>query len=59
MKNIKNKLAAYWVSSGIVKDKRIIEAFKSVPRELFVLKEYEEEAYGDFALPICAGQTIS
>lgn len=55
----KERLAKYWTESGIIRDKRIIEAFNSVPRERFVLKEYEAEAYADYALPIIEGQTIS
>lgn len=40
-------------------NKKIIGAFKTVPRENFVLKEYKTQAYEDIALPILAGQTIS
>jgi len=36
-----------------------VKALKKVPRHLFVPKEYENEAYGDFPLPIGYGQTIS
>jgi protein-L-isoaspartate(D-aspartate) O-methyltransferase len=32
---------------------------ESVPREVFVLPEYRALAYGDHALPIACGQTIS
>jgi protein-L-isoaspartate(D-aspartate) O-methyltransferase len=37
----------------------ILEAFRSVPREEFLSKEYADLAYGDHPLPIEAGQTIS
>jgi len=37
----------------------IINAFKTIDRKDFVLKEYENEAYGDYPLPIGFGQTIS
>jgi protein-L-isoaspartate(D-aspartate) O-methyltransferase len=37
----------------------LIKAFKEIPREKFVLKEYKEDAYKDIALPILMGQTIS
>ncbi len=40
-------------------NRRIISAFKEVPREEFVLPEWKEMAYEDTALPITAGQTIS
>lgn len=39
--------------------KKIIDAFKKVPRENFVLPEWKEMAYDDNALPILAEQTIS
>jgi protein-L-isoaspartate(D-aspartate) O-methyltransferase len=42
-----------------VRDKRVLEAMRSVPREKFVDPGYEEFAYEDSALPIGAGQTIS
>ena len=54
----KERLIDYWESSGIVRDKKAIEAFRNTPREDF-LKESKEEAYGDYPLPIGEGQTIS
>ena len=39
--------------------KKVISAFKKVPREEFVLPEWKEAAYEDSALPIIAEQTIS
>ena len=36
-----------------------IKALRKVPRHLFVPKEYENDAYGDYPLPIGYGQTIS
>lgn len=58
---IKNKqhLVDYWKESGLIKDKKLIEAFKAVPREEFILDEYLSEAYGDYPLAIGQGQTIS
>ncbi|MEM8876944.1 MAG: protein-L-isoaspartate(D-aspartate) O-methyltransferase [Pseudomonadota bacterium] len=37
----------------------VLRAMESVPREVFVLPEYRPLAYGDHALPIACGQTIS
>ena len=59
MKKEKEQLINCWLKSGIVKNKRIIAAFRSVKREYFVLSEFRKEAYSDTALPILAGQTIS
>jgi protein-L-isoaspartate(D-aspartate) O-methyltransferase len=40
-------------------DERIISAFRSVPRQLFVPEHLRARAYEDVALPIGWGQTIS
>jgi len=42
-----------------VRDPRVLQALREVPRHLFVRGHLERKAYGDFALPIEAGQTIS
>jgi protein-L-isoaspartate(D-aspartate) O-methyltransferase len=42
-----------------IRDPRVLEAMASVPREVFVPGVPVELAYGDRALPIDAGQTIS
>ena len=57
--NSKKKLIEYWKSSGIIKDKKVIEAFKAIPREKFILKKHLSEAYGDYPLSIGKSQTIS
>ena len=46
------------VGRGIT-DERILDAFRSVPREAFVAPDQAGLAYGDHPLPIEAGQTIS
>ncbi|RMF07380.1 MAG: protein-L-isoaspartate(D-aspartate) O-methyltransferase [Candidatus Neomarinimicrobiota bacterium] len=38
---------------------RVLEAFRTVPRHLFVQREFRPEAYDDHPLPIGHGQTIS
>jgi protein-L-isoaspartate(D-aspartate) O-methyltransferase len=42
-----------------IRDERVIHAFLSVPRHLFVEPAMHGSAYGDYALPIGQGQTIS
>lgn len=42
-----------------VRDERVLEAMRSVPRHRFVPEEHRDEAYGDFPLPIGFNQTIS
>ena len=42
-----------------IKDPRILDAFRTVPRHLFVPGDERHLAYGDSPLPIGEGQTIS
>ena len=56
---MKDQLIKYWESSGIITDKKLIEAFKKTPRGKFIHEQQLEEVYGDYPLPIGAGQTIS
>ena len=42
-----------------IRDERLLAAMAKVPRELFLAAEDAANAYGDFPLPIGAGQTIS
>lgn len=42
-----------------ISDRRVLEAFETVPRHLFVPEEYRHLAYEDGPLPIGFGQTIS
>jgi protein-L-isoaspartate(D-aspartate) O-methyltransferase len=49
---------AQLVQRGIT-DSRVLDAMATVPRHLFVPPEARAQAYGDRALPISEGQTIS
>ncbi len=42
-----------------IRDRRVIEAMLTIPRHLFVDEALQEQAYGDYPLPIGEGQTIS
>ena len=42
-----------------ISDERVLDAIGSIPREIFVPREFADEAYADRALPIASGQTIS
>ena len=42
-----------------IRDPRLLDALRQVPRELFVSADFGIQAYGDHPLPIEAGQTIS
>ena len=52
-------LLKQWKESGLVTTEKILEAFRAVKRENFILPEHEEYAYSDYPLPIHGGQTIS
>jgi protein-L-isoaspartate(D-aspartate) O-methyltransferase len=42
-----------------IKDARLLQAFREVPREIFVAENLRDLAYDDGPLPIEAGQTVS
>jgi protein-L-isoaspartate(D-aspartate) O-methyltransferase len=42
-----------------IADRRVLDAFRAVPRERFVAEELRDFAYEDGPLPIEAGQTVS
>jgi protein-L-isoaspartate(D-aspartate) O-methyltransferase len=44
---------------GGIGDARVLGAIEKTPRELFVLDEFQDQAYENVALPITNGQTIS
>jgi protein-L-isoaspartate(D-aspartate) O-methyltransferase len=51
---VKKQIAARGIS-----DKRVLAAMQKVERHRFVAEELRRHAYGDYPLPIEAGQTIS
>ncbi len=48
-----------YVEARGVRDPRVLEAMRKVPRHVFVPQVVRAKAYGEGALPIGAGQTIS
>ncbi len=48
-----------YVAGRGVRDERVLEAMRQVPRHLFVPQVVRAKSYGEGALPIGAGQTIS
>ncbi len=42
-----------------ITDPRVLDAFRSVPREAFVSEKLKAFAYDDVPLPLSEGQTIS
>ena len=57
-KGLRNQLADLLREKGI-KDKRVLEAIRTIPRHLFMDSSFEDHAYQDKAFPIEKGQTIS
>ena len=55
----RERMIAKQIASRGIRDDRVLEAMRTVPREHFVAPEAVEFAYEDVALPIEAGQTIS
>ena len=58
-KEAREEMVATQIRSRGIKDKRVLEAMKKVPRHLFVPETYRPQAYSDSPLPIGFGQTIS
>lgn len=55
----KSSLIKYWRDNNVITDKKVLEAFKKVKREDFVLKNYTKRAYEDIPLPIGFNATVS
>ncbi|MDT8408459.1 MAG: protein-L-isoaspartate(D-aspartate) O-methyltransferase [Wenzhouxiangellaceae bacterium] len=55
----RNQMVQHQLIDRGIRDQGVIDAMRSVPRELFVLQQYKELAYRDSPLPIEEGQTIS
>jgi protein-L-isoaspartate(D-aspartate) O-methyltransferase len=55
----RERMVATQVAERGVKDERVLDALRQVPRHLFVDEALRARAYGDHSLPIGEGQTIS
>jgi protein-L-isoaspartate(D-aspartate) O-methyltransferase len=56
---LREKMVTNQIITRGIKDPRVIEAMRKVPRHLFVPADIGESAYDDRPLPIGEGQTIS
>lgn len=56
---LREKMVATQLEARGIHDYRVLEAMRKVPRHLFVGEALQDQAYGDFPLPIGEGQTIS
>ncbi len=55
---MRNKLANVLAAKGI-RDKKVLDVIRTIPRHLFLDSSFEAHAYQDKAFPIGADQTIS
>lgn len=55
----RERMVAHQIKLRGVRDPRVLEAMRTIPRHRFVDPEYQEYAYEDGPLPIGSGQTIS
>lgn len=55
----KRKQLASLVAEKGIKDGRVLEAIRNIPRHLFMDSSFEDHAYQDKPFPIAADQTIS
>ncbi len=56
---LRYEMVAKQIAARGVKEDRVLQAMRDVPRHLFVPRERRGSAYGDYPLPIGYGQTIS
>lgn len=56
---VRHRMVKSQIEDRGISNPAVLSAMKKVPRHLFVPKEYEDEAYNDYPLPIGYGQTIS
>ena len=55
----RHKMVETQIAARGIKDERVLEAMRAVPRHLFVDEAMWEQAYNDYPLPIGEKQTIS
>jgi protein-L-isoaspartate(D-aspartate) O-methyltransferase len=58
-KRIREKMVDTQIATRGIHDHGVLEAMRKVPRHLFIGEALQDQAYGDFPLPIGEGQTIS
>ena len=56
---LRERMVEQQLRSRDIRDRRVLDAMRSVPRHLFVPEAQRANAYGDFPLPIGHSQTIS
>jgi protein-L-isoaspartate(D-aspartate) O-methyltransferase len=57
--NLRNRMVTEQIIERGIRDERLLDALRQLPRHWFVPEEYANIAYSDSPLPIGRGQTIS
>ena len=55
----RNRMVKTQIQDRGITNMAVLDAMRKVPRHLFIPKEYQDQAYNDYPLPIGYGQTIS
>ncbi|HBE42415.1 MAG TPA: protein-L-isoaspartate O-methyltransferase [Bacteroidales bacterium] len=55
----RNRMVKTQIQERGINNTAVLNAMRKVPRHLFMPKEYQNDAYNDYPLPIGYGQTIS
>ena len=55
----RDRMVRTQIAARGVRDPRVLEAMREIPREVFVDTAYRDEAYADHPLPIGDGQTVT
>jgi protein-L-isoaspartate(D-aspartate) O-methyltransferase len=55
----RNRMVSHQIEARAVRDERVLNAMRNVPRHMFVSEDLKDRAYTDNPLPIGQGQTIS
>ncbi|MBW2035960.1 MAG: protein-L-isoaspartate(D-aspartate) O-methyltransferase [Deltaproteobacteria bacterium] len=58
-RRLRERMVSTQIEARGINDQRVLAAMRKVPRHLFVSEAFQDQAYGDFPLPIGEGQTIS
>jgi len=58
-RRFREKMVSSQLETRGIHDQWVLDAMRKVPRHLFVSEALQDQAYGDFPLPIGEGQTIS
>lgn len=59
LEHLRNKMVKEQLSGRDIREARLLDVFRKVPRHRFIDPLNQENAYGDFPLEIGSGQTIS